>query len=83
MSCIDLENHEPFYLKINMHGYQVVTMVRPIMANISLSTDTQYAWSCGEKLISYKTNPEVNIDISFNGIPNSKNRVITYIKKNN
>ena len=84
MSCIDLENHEPFYLKINMHGYQVVTIVRPETANMTIVNDTQYAYGGRgmQKLISYQTNPGVDIDISFSGIPNSKNHVITYIKEN-
>ena len=84
MSCIDLENHEPFYLKINMHGYQVVTMVRPVTANMTVSCGTQYAYGGRgmEKFISFQDEPEVNIDISFSGIPNSKNHIVTYIKDN-
>ena len=84
MSCIDLENHEPFYLKINMHGYQVITMVRPVTANMTVSAGTRYAYGGRgmEKLISFQDEPEVNIDISFSGIPNSKNHIITYIKDN-
>ena len=85
MSCIDLENHEPFYLKINVHGYQMITMVRPEVANMTISAGARYAYGGHrmEKLISYQTDPEVNIDISFSGIPNSKNHIITYIKENN
>lgn len=84
MSCIDLENHEPFYLKINMHGCQMITMVRPEVANMTISAGAQYAYGGRgmQKFISYQTDPEVNIDISFSGIPNSKNHIITYIKEN-
>ena len=84
MSCIDLESHEPFYLKINMHGYQMIAMVRPEVANMTISAGTQYAYGGRgtEKLISFQMEPEVNIDISFSGISNSKNHIITYIKEN-
>lgn len=85
MSCIDLDNHEPFYLKLNYHGYQAVTLVRPGVANMTITAGEQYAYGGRgmTKLISYQTDPEVNIDISFSGIPNPKNHIITYFKENN
>ena len=84
MSCIDLDTHEPFYLKINMHGYQVTSLVRPDVADMKISANETYAYGGRghQKMVVYQGTPDVNINISFTGIPNSKNHIVTYIKEN-
>lgn len=81
-SNVDIDNEEPFYLRIKKGDIYIVSLVRAKNTNITFTTDsvTFYGYS-DTKLGNATTSSSVEIDIEFQSV-SDKNGTLFQINKN-
>jgi len=76
MSAIDIDLHEPFYLKIKTKGYYITQLVIPTIANIEFHAESVDAISHGRKAMTVQTGISVSTNISFESVQSGKNEIV-------
>lgn len=81
MSAIDIDSHEPFYLKIKSHGLYVTQLVVPNSANIEMRSDDVYVMGgSGRQIGAFRTGVSLDTNITFTAVHNGNNEM-AYIEK--
>ena len=72
MSAINFDEKEPIFLTLKKDGYLITLKAVPDLGEITLQQD---AISCGQ--LQFIKSYMVNVSVSFNGIADEKNSIIT------
>lgn len=68
MSVIDFDHHEPFWLKIRVHGYEITQFVVPEMGEMTISHNPVCCDWFGQRKVMFSGPPDVTTDISFHAV---------------
>lgn len=80
ISSLDINNDEPFYLKIKYNNMIFTQLVRVVpTCNITFSEDYTYATgSKGQTILAVPTSRTMNLDLSFQAIPDYKGNLFKF-----
>lgn len=80
LSCIDFDASEPIYLKIKYKNMIITQCVKPVLNSIEVSSESTYInGGLGRKLTFLPNNREIRTQISFVGIPDKNNNLLTIV----
>jgi len=68
MSAIDLDNKEPFYMKIRKQGMAITQLVVPTTCDISITYDDTYVYAGGIKVAKFLNSQNVETNIGFQAV---------------
>lgn len=71
LSSIDINDREPFYLKIKVGNNTITQLVRVSEASLEFSSDNSYCSRNGNILASFRTNNSLFTNLSFEAVPES------------
>lgn len=81
-SNVDIDNEEPFYLRIKKGDIYIVSLVRAKNTNITLTTDSVAFYGYGDKKLgNVTTSSSVEINMEFQSVLD-KNKTLFQIIKN-
>lgn len=82
MSVIDFDHHEPFWLKIRVHGCEITQFVVPEMGEMRINHDTTYLCDgFGQHLAMLSGPPDVTTDISFHAVAAPDTNIMATVTK--
>ena len=81
-SNVDIDNEEPFYLRIKKGDIYIVSLVKAKNTNITFTTDSVTFYGYGDKKLgNVTTSSSVEIDMEFQSVLD-KNKTLFQIIKN-
>jgi hypothetical protein len=84
LSSIDIDNNEPFYLKIRM-GKMILTQLVRVLPDMSINVESNSCSACdslGNKLYNFSISNDMFINLNFQAVPQdfNHNRLFTVEK---
>lgn len=77
MSCIDIDNNEPFYMKIKVGDKVVTQKVIAELGGIEIKYEPVYAYNSFGRIMAFNGGCNCTTNISFRAIPDNHNTMYT------
>lgn len=68
MSAIDIDNREPFFMKLRVNGIELTQLVVPVASDIELVSEKVDAFNGNYKIASYTSSVNMTTNISFEAV---------------
>lgn len=83
LSSLNLDNQEPFYLKIKVNGMVLTQLVKPTICQINMESNNVdiIGGTQQQKITTCTISTTVNYNLNFEAISNPKNNTLITIHK--